>query len=290
MAEWKRLAHDLPGLPLSWCGSLLWDMPRAELDAYAAEHASWGYDIQGVDRTTIARIEPNLLDPPDFALRAAQEGAAEPAAATRLLLADAERRGAQILTKVAVSSLTRTEGAVVGVDTSEGLLAADEVVLAAGVGAPDLAGIAGIMLPITTPPGLIVHSRPVGKLLNGLVLAQRLHMRQTAEGRIIAGADFGGVDPGTEAEETAQALFAALKAMLRDPENLELDFHTTGFRPTPKDGFPIVGRAGDVAGLYLAVMHSGVTLAPAIGLFAAGELLDGASEPLLAPYRLSRFD
>ena len=44
-----------------------------------------------------------------------------------------------------------------------------------------------------------------------------------------------------------------------------------------------------MAGLYLAVMHSGMTLAPAVGLFASGELLKGEEEPLLAPYRLARF-
>jgi glycine/D-amino acid oxidase-like deaminating enzyme len=176
------------------------------------------------------------------------------------------------------------------VDTSHGLVAADEVVIAAGVGSPDLAMTAGISLPIETPPGLIVHSRPQGeKLLNGLVLAERLHMRQTAEGRIIAGSDFGGADPGINPEATARDLFAALQASLRGGDRLELDFHTVGFRPTPIDGFPIVGRAEGVDGLYVAVMHSGITLAPAVGLFAAREILDGERDPLLAPYGLSRF-
>ena len=163
------------------------------------------------------------------------------------------------------------------------------MVIAAGVGSPDIAATAGIKLPIETPPGLIVHSRPYKKLLNGLVLAERLHMRQTAEGRIIAGSDFGGADPGMDADVTALDLFAAMKAMLRDSDGLELDFHTVGFRPTPVDGFPIIGRADGMDGLYIAVMHSGVTLAPAVGLFATREILDGERDPLLTPYGLSRF-
>lgn len=36
MAEWTRLAHDVPGIPLAWCGALCWDLPPAELEAYAA--------------------------------------------------------------------------------------------------------------------------------------------------------------------------------------------------------------------------------------------------------------
>ncbi|MEI9420279.1 FAD-binding oxidoreductase [Mesorhizobium sp. Cs1299R1N1] len=288
MAEWSRLARDLPGLPLNWCGGLCWDLSAADMETYAAEHSGWGYGIERVDRAGAARIEPNLAEPPDFALHVAEEGVAEPVAATKALLADAEQRGARIRSST-VTALIQTNGRITGVGTSHGLIAADEVVIAAGVGSPDIAATAGINLPIETPPGLIVHSRPCKKLLNGLVLAERLHMRQTAEGRIIAGSDFGGADPGMDAKATARALFAATTAMLRDSDGLELDFHTVGYRPTPIDGFPIIGRAEGMDGVYIAVMHSGITLAPAVGLFATREILGGERDPLLAPYGLSRF-
>ncbi len=288
MTEWSRLAKDLPGLPLAWCGGLCWDLSAADMETYAAQHSSWGYGIERVDRAGAARIEPNLTELPDLALHVAEEGVAEPVAATKALLADAERHRARIISST-VAALVKTGGKITGVDTSHGLIAADEVVIAAGVGSPDIAATADINLPIETPPGLIVHSRPYRKLLNGLVLAERLHMRQTAEGRIIAGSDFGGADPGMDPQATARKLFAAMKAMLRGGDGLELDFHTVGYRPTPIDGFPIIGRANGMEGAYVAVMHSGITLAPAVGLFAAREILDGERDPLLAPYGLSRF-
>ncbi|TIS56119.1 MAG: FAD-binding oxidoreductase [Mesorhizobium sp.] len=289
MAEWTRLAKDLPGIPLAWCGGLCWDLPAAELEAYAAEHSAWGYGIERVDRAQAGLIEPNLTELPDFALYVAEEGVAEPVATTQALLADAERLGARVLTGTAVTALTQINGMLTGVDTSGGRIAADEVVIAAGAGSAAIAATAGIKLPIETPPGLIVHSRPYKKLLNGLVIGDRLHMRQTAERRIIAGSDFGGADPGMDAEATARDLFSAMKAMLRGADGLELDFHTVGYRPTPIDGFPIIGRAEGASGVYVAVMHSGITLAPAVGLFAAREILDGARDPLLAPYGLERF-
>lgn len=288
MAEWKRLANDLPGLPLAWCGGLCWDLPADKLEAYAAEHSSWGYGIERVGREQAARIEPNLAMLPDFALYVAQEGVAEPVATAKALLADAERRGARIATGT-VDRLALVNGKVTGVAVSGDIIAADEVVIASGAGAPAIAATAGIRLPIETPPGLIVHSRPYKKLLNGLVMADRLHMRQTAEGRIIAGSDFGGGDPGEDPQATARELFEATKAMLRGSEGLELDFHTVGYRPTPIDGFPIVSRSEGVSGVYIAVTHSGITLAPAVGLFAAREILDGDRDALLRPYALSRF-
>jgi hypothetical protein len=39
---------------------------------------------------------------------------------------------------------------------------------------------------MTTPPGLLAHSRQHKRLLNGIVLAPGLHMRQTRAGRVVA--------------------------------------------------------------------------------------------------------
>ncbi|PBC09921.1 FAD-binding oxidoreductase [Mesorhizobium sp. WSM3859] len=288
MAEWKRLAGELPGLPLAWCGGLCFDLPPDRLEAYAAEHSSWGYGIERVDAKRAGQIEPNLVEPPDFAVYVAEEGVAEPAATAGALLADAERLGARVIAGT-VERLALTAGRVTGVVVSGETISADDIVIAAGTGAPAIAATAGVKLPIETPPGLIVHSRPYKKLLNGLVHAERLHMRQTAEGRIIAGSDFAGGDPGENPGATARDLFAVMKAALHGADGLEFEFHTVGYRPNPVDGFPIIGRAESVDGLYIAVMHSGITLAPAVGLFVAREIIEGERDPLLKPYGRGRF-
>ena len=286
MAEWKRLAGELPGLPLSWCGSISWDLPPDRLDAYVTEHGAWGYGIERIDRAEISAREPHLTDIPDQALAVAEEGAVEPVAAARMLLADAEARGASIVT-AAVRGLIRTGERISGVVTSAGVIEADHVVLATGAGSAPLTATIGITLPIETPAGLIVHSRPHPARLNGLVMADELHMRQTAEGRIIAGSDFGGAAPGEDQHATAAALFDKIRRNLSDVPSLAMDFFTVGYRPTPKDGFPIIGNACD--GLYIAVMHSGVTLAPLAGMLVAAEILRGETDPMLASFRLSRF-
>lgn len=289
MGEWTRLAKDVPDLPLAWTGGLLWDLPSAELEAYATGHASWGYGIRKVQEAEIRHIEPNLAEVPELAVHVAGEGAVEPVEAVRALVADAERLGAAVRTGVKITGLTQVGGKTVGVEAIAGPLAADEVVVAAGAATPAIVATAGIEVPLETPAGLIVHSKPHRKLLTGLVMGERLHMRQTMEGRIIAGSDFGGADPGADPDGTARALFAATQAMLKGGEKLEFDSFTVGYRPTPTDGYPIVGRVNGHSGLYLAVMHSGMTLAPAIGLLATQEIVDGADAPLLAPYRLARF-
>jgi glycine/D-amino acid oxidase-like deaminating enzyme len=289
MAEWKRLAAEVPGLPVSWPGGLCWDRPRAELEALAANHSAWGYGVRAVDRDEAARLEPGLAEPPESAFFVAEEGAAEPEATARLLIADAQRRGARLLCETGVRAIRVGGAGRPAVETSAGTLDADEIVLAAGAASSALALAAGISLPMKTPPGLLVHSRPHPPLLNRLALGDRLHMRQTAEGRLVAGADYGGADPGPDADATARRLFETMKSMLKGAGGLEYEGYTLGFRPTPADGFPALGRPKGAENLYVAVTHSGVTLAPAIGLFAAREILDGVRDPLLAPYGADRF-
>ncbi len=288
MLEWRKVDRDVPGLSVNWCGGLIWDLPPRELDAFAAAHAQWGYGIRRAGRDDILRIEPNLKQVPDYAYHVAEEGMIEPLAAAQAMLAGAQAHGAQVLGHTHVKWLVEEGSRVAGVMTNEGAIHADETVVAAGGGSQQLLDSAGVTLKLTTPPGLLSHSKPAGELLRGLIMTPGLHVRQTAEGRLVAGTDFAGADPMGKAQEMAQDLHAKVQAMVKGAEAVELDFHTTGYRPTPADGFSAVGRPQDRGGLYAAVTHSGVTLAPAIGLFASAELLDGERDPLLAPYHPDR--
>ena len=58
--------------------------------------------------------------------------------------------------------------------------------------------------------------------------------------------------------------------------------------PMPLDGFPILGYTKTVPNLYIALMHSGVTLAPLVGEMATLEILDGTRVDWFNPYRLER--
>jgi glycine/D-amino acid oxidase-like deaminating enzyme len=194
--------------------------------------------------------------------------------------------GAEVFGHTRVKWLIEDESRVSGVMTDEEPLHADETIVAAGVGAAQLLDSVGVTLKLTAPPGLLTHSTPAPDLLRGLVMTPGLHVRQTAEGRLVAGTDFEGADAGDRADELALDLHGKVQALVAGAEKIELDFHTLGYRPTPADGFPAIGRIKE--GAYVAVTHSGVTLAPAIGAFAAKELLEGIRDPLLAPYHPNR--
>ena len=291
IAEWHRLADGAcPRLRVNWCGGLIWDLPPAELDAYAEERRGLGPSHPPREpRPRSCAIEPNLTAVPDHALHVAEEGMLEPLAAATALL-DAARRWVRRSWPTHRSSGCEGEGRVTGVMTDDGVIHADETrdcrrgrrAPAARLGRHHLEAR-------LRPPGLLAHSKPAGRLLNGLVMTPGLHLRQTAEGRIVAGTDFAGADPEGDAEGLAADLQAKVEALVEGGggawPRLSSPSATARRRRT---AFPPSAARGERDGLYAIVTHSGVTLAPALGRFAAEEILTGVRDPLLAPYHPDR--
>lgn len=275
-------------------------MPPEKLAEYHANHSAWGYDIRRIERAEILQVEPALTPDDDFvpewALRVGEEGMVEPARAAQLMVADAQRRSARLVTGH-VTRLLQAEsdgGRVAGLVLSSGEeLHADHVVLAAGVQSVPLCAAAGVALPLKTPApaGLLVRSKPVQKrILNHIVYSTRGHMRQTADGYILAGSDFVGGDPGPDPEAAARQQLEQVKAGLK-PEYgdlLEFDCFTVGYRPQPQDGLPVLGASG-LPGLDIAVMHSGVTNAALVGELLAEKILTGKEDVSLKDFALKRF-
>lgn len=288
MRQWRELDKTVPGLTVNWCGSLLWDLPEDKLRAFANEHKSWGYPTCLVGKVEIAAIEPALRDPPDLAVHVASEGSVDPSHAVTRLLEAARQAGANMIAGAHVKFLNESEGRVTGVTTHEETLSADEVVVAAGLGSPALLASIGMNLKMEEPEGLLIHTEPAPELLNGIVLSPKLHVRQTAEGRLIAGSDFGGADPGDDPHAVATAMLNDLQSLLKIDGNLQLEKFTVTRRPTPPDGIPALGRPKSMPGLFLAVTHSGITLAPIVGEIVTQELMHDKRDAALTRYHPDR--
>lgn len=59
-AEYHRLGAELPGLPVTWSGSLSWNRKDSAPDAGPGQTL--------VDAATVATLEPNLRQPPEWAV------------------------------------------------------------------------------------------------------------------------------------------------------------------------------------------------------------------------------
>ena len=73
-----------------------------------------------------------------------------------------------------------------------------------------------------------------------------------------------------------------------DLVGLQIERVGVGWRPLPIDGLPIIGHIPGNPRIYLASMHSGVTLAPIVGRSVAMEILDGLRLESLADFRVER--
>lgn len=286
MARWDALKAAHPDLPYTRNGTLYTSFYGIPLDTVYAEHTPWGYPFRWADAATLRRLEPNLNAFPDRGLLCDIEGHVAPHRAATFFRAQAVKSGAEFRTTRA-TALLRKGQAITGAVTDQGLITADITLLAAGTETARLAETADIKVPLTAPPGLLIHTKPAPKIITRTILTADLHMAQWPDGTLTAGGDFGGGAVNDDPTEGSRILFDRLQKTLKTDQTLEFSHHTLGLHPTPKDGFPIIGSP--TKGLYLTVMHSGATLAPAVGELVTTEITTGHRNTLIAPFHSDRF-
>jgi glycine/D-amino acid oxidase-like deaminating enzyme len=303
MLAYRQLALDLgDDLPVQWGGSLAWS-DRAEatarLERQVRARQAWGYPVHLVDDAEFRRLEPGVVRATASpAVHATEEGNVDPVAATLALLAAAEAAGAEVEYPCEITGLDLSAGGLTGVTTTQGPFEADALVIAAGVATPRLAALAGLDVPLKESPGLLAHTDPADRSVGRVVLAPGAHVKQKHNGRFVVGAGLGETavadnpdeaPPTDTSAERGRRMLDAAARVIPAIAGATLDRVTLGFRPLPRDNYPVVGFAERQPDVYLAVMHSGVTLAPLVGRLAAQEILDDVRVDLLAPYRVERF-
>ena len=287
--EWRRLERDLPNsLPVNWCGALSWKLDSAATEGFAHDCSAHGYAVRLVERREIEKLEPNLLAPPAVAAFASEEGAVDPIAAMEALVQAARRAGANICPATEVAGLTASNGRIVGVETTEGAVDADIVVMTAGVNAGALCYSIGVNLPLESSAALLLRLKTSRNLINAMISSPDMEVRQATNLQMLAAEN--NIDNSDEngPSAVAQRALASIKGQLRGGEELKLAGFRVGMRPVPSDGLPLIGFTPGVEGLYVAVMHAGITMAPIVGRLATAEILDGTREKLLEPYRPDR--
>ncbi len=287
IGDYHRLQEELAGtLPVNWSGALTWSADPAESEQMVAEHAAWGYEVRLVDAQEITVLEPNLAVPPPVAAFAPGEGALDPVAATRTLVAAAVEKGARLITHGAVTGLDLDDRRAAGVRLETGTLEADVVVLAAGTGSTALCAGVGIHLPVSVSPALLLRFRAPSGLVRRIISNDEVEVREGGESRLLVAENHA---EGEARDALAEEVLKTLRRHFRGSEGVELLDAETGWRPMPADGMPIVGFVPSVPNLYLAVMHAGIVMAPVMGRLAVEEIVREHEVDVLASCRLSRF-
>ena len=304
---WDRFARRLNAdIGLRWGGLLKWaetgeaaDELRAQVDGLQQR----GYAARMIEETEMRRLEPEL-DPGHVAAAAISdnEGHVDPPRVVEACLKHARAGGATVhLETRATRLLTGDAGdrrRVRAVLTDSGEIECDVVVLAAGVGTTDLAKSVGVHVPQMESPGVVIKTEPVRQLLQTVSVIYappvndrrgEIHMRQYLDGAFMIGEGSQESLARNDSQDHADDLLARAVHYLPALRGSKAIAVPTGYRPMPVDGLPVLGFVDEVPNVYIALMHSGVTLAPLVGELSVVEIIDGVRVEMLDAYRVERF-
>jgi glycine/D-amino acid oxidase-like deaminating enzyme len=310
LRAWAALAGQLGGA--AWyrpAGNIEWAATaatHAQLTARVDRLASWGYPARMISAAEAAELEPALRLPP--AVRGVgwfpTEGYLLTGPLIRQLTAAAVQRGVTVLAgpPSQVTGFGFDGGAVRQVRTSAGQpIPADVVVCCAGRWAPELARLAGGTAPVplvpwqepgAAAPGLVVQAGPAADGPARVLHTPGVHLRPHTAGQVHLEAPDAAVDlhtPDAGLRRWAAELLRRARQVSRGLDRAAVTEYQVCVRPMPADGQSIVGWLPGPRGVYLAVTHSGATLAAHLAALITSELVTGTAPDELRPYRPSRF-
>lgn len=213
------------------------------------------------------------------------EGYADPAKVTDWARLRAAQAGARFI-RGQVAEIT---GKTARLDTAQ-VVPFGAAVVAAGYGSLAVMQSLGIPVPLRASPGILMRTAPLPQVLGPVLATPVLDLWQGPDGSVVmstALAKTNGRADDLTVTAAEQALGALLPGALTDAAPIKVVDIALRDRPIPRDGFPIVGATG-VPGIWLAVMHSGMTLAPVVAQAITDMVLDRAPRHDLSDFALDR--
>jgi len=177
------------------------------------------------------------------------------------------------------------------VETSEGPIECDDVVLATGVWSKPLMKQLGLSVPLETERGyhIVFEGAEGGPSMPVMVTSGKFVATPMAAGLRCAGiVEFGGLEAGP-----SKAPFALLRRQVREAfPNLVCtnEVEWQGHRPAPSDSLPLIGEVGQT-GIHVGFGHHhiGLTSGPKTGRLLAQSIMGQRLNIDLSPYDPSRF-
>ena len=297
---WPAFAEELaaaadadPGLRR--CGALVVARDADEAAALQRElelRLRLRLDVQRLLPSAARSLEPALAPTLRLALSVPGDHAADPRSLVLALAEAARRAGATLRTGAAVRAVRSAGGRVTGVELAGGeLVAAGEVVVAAGAWSGAIAGLPEIALRPVKGQIMRLRDRAGPGLLGRIVRFEGGYLVPRGDGRYVLGATME--ERGFDTTVTAGGLYELLRdagELVPGIHELVVEESAAGLRPATPDNAPLLGRAEALDGVVWATGHhrNGILLAPVTGEIVAG-VLDGESAPdAFAPGRFAR--
>ncbi|HKK14563.1 MAG TPA: glycine oxidase ThiO [Gammaproteobacteria bacterium] len=254
------------GIDPEWTQSGLLILDAEERDSARAWAQRHGLRLELLDRAEIRRCESAVMDPEGAAIWLPDVAQIRNPRFLKCLRRSLELRGVPVEEHAEVRAVAVEHGRVVGVDTREGRVPADRVVVAGGAWTGQLLASMGLELPVHPVRGqmILFHTRP--GLLHRIVLYQDHYLIPRRDGRILAGStlEHTGYDKSTT-EGARKLLYTRAVQLLPDLADYGVERHWAGLRPGSPTGVPFIGEHPTIQGLFVNAGHfrNGVVLGPA---------------------------
>jgi glycine/D-amino acid oxidase-like deaminating enzyme len=168
-----------------------------------------------------------------------------------------------------------------------GAVQAGKVVLSAGLGNERLAPMVGLSAPTRVSKGQIIVTEKAAPFLRYPIVT----IRQTDEGGVMIGDSEEARSRSLDTDHAVSSVMAD-RAIRMFPLLADLNVVRTwaAFRVMSPDGLPIYDRSRNHPGAFIAMAHSGVTLAPHHALTLAEHVAAGHLPDALSAFSARRFD
>jgi glycine/D-amino acid oxidase-like deaminating enzyme len=270
---------------------------------------SLGIEARLIDATEAERLAPHFTAGAALRiLHVPSDGWVDPAKVAVGFATRAGELGARLLPFTPVLALLSDGIRATGVVTPHGEIRAPVVVDAAGGWTARVAAGAGVALPlvpvrhqlfITEPIAGVEPLQPIVRLVEASVYVRyeqggllfggyEDHPRVLGREGLAPGFQIGGLELDLGVLRALVDEVAAHFPALRDAK---IAIHRGGAPTMTPDGRPIVGRVPGLDGLFVAsgCCVGGLSLSPAAGRALADLIVDGKSDPDLAPISVERF-
>jgi glycine/D-amino acid oxidase-like deaminating enzyme len=255
----------------------------ALLESIRAQDPSLTYHV--LDRHALKARIPSASSALAGALYSPHDGHASPLYTLRAMQQAFALHGGTYLPRNEVKEIRPRSGRF-DIDSANGTLDTGKVVLAAGLDNLRLAPMVGMHAPITPLRGQIMVTERLAPFLDYPTLV----VRQTPEGSVLLGdsAEAVGFDDGQSREVMADI---ARRARTAFPvlAHARIVRAWGALRIMTPDGLPVYEESRAHPGAFLAICHSGVTLAAAHADVIAPWIAGGAQPAMLHPFVASRF-
>ncbi len=269
-AEWPAFAAELEqdagcGLALRQSGGFDFFLDEAALAARASRLSALkdalggDYPFEVLGNNALKREEPAIGPRVAGAILHAEDGHVNPLRLLRTLAGQVRVRGGTVRTGTTVTGVS-PQGGGFRLATDAGEVAAERVVLCAGLGAATLGPSLGFRAPVRPQRGQVM----ITERLPPLMRRPSAILRQVDEGGVQIGDSNEEVGPDDRDTLAVTAAIAHRAVQVYPALARARVVRSWGaLRVMSPDGLPIYQRSPTVPGAFLVTCHSGITLAAA---------------------------